>query len=227
VRPADLERLHRLCRAQGWPMDVGGNQWGAFQMEIASMLVEVESTVGPPGVCAVSVDEMITRASATTAGFDFPHLEPELHDHALLLCVNAFKDKIRYARPSALGDLTRIARQPGFDPRRVVELAGRARLRACVWLIADWVVTEGGSERWREVRELLGRTPPRPLYVRAYRMLMTSPRRSRLVFPVVARLASDDPAQEGWALALGGLGALRWGLIRGFRAARRRVTGWP
>jgi hypothetical protein len=224
VRRADLRRLRALFRAQGWPAVVGSNQWGTFDTEIGAMLVELETSIGPPGVCALPVEEMIARASRTTAGFGFAHLEPELHDHALLLCVNAFKDKIRHAVASALGDLVRIAAQPGFQAPRLAALAERAELRAVVWMIADWAAREGGSEPWGEVRELLGHAPPRPLYVRAYRALMESPRPSRVLFPVVARVASDAPALRAWALFLGGAGVLRWRLERAFHAAAPRVT---
>jgi hypothetical protein len=217
VRRADGRRLRSLFRAQGWPTVIGGKQWGSFEVEIASMLVEVETSVGPPGVCAVSVEEMLTRASATTAGFGFSHLEPELHDHAMLLCVNVFKDKIRYAVPSALGDLVRIAAQPGFDTARMAALARRARLRAAVWLIADWAATNGGSAPWGAVRDILGSTPPRPLYLGAYRALMRSSWDSALLFPVVARVASDDPKLRAQALVLGGAGVVRQRIARAFR----------
>ena len=172
VRRADLRRLRAVCRAQGWPTRVHSNQWGTFDTEIATALVEFETSIGSPGVCAVSTEEMIDRASRTTAGFGFAHLEPEIHDHALLLCVNAFKDKILQASPSALPDLVRIAAQPGFEVPRLVALAERARLRALVWMIADWAAREGGSGPWGEARDRLGESPPRPLYVRAYRALM-------------------------------------------------------
>jgi hypothetical protein len=222
VRRADLPRLSRLCRAHGWPTSPHEHQWASFITEIASILVEVESSIGPPGLCAVSVEEMIARASRTTAGFGFPHLEPELNDHALLLCVNAFKDKIRYTRPSALGDLVRIAEQPCFDPARMAGLAERARLRTAVWLVADWAASAGGSAGWRAVRERIGRSPPRPLYVHAYRALMTTPRHSRLIFPILARVGSDDVARRAQALFLGGAGLLRSECSRAFRVARRR-----
>ncbi len=224
VRATDHRRLRSLCRAQGWPTEPGGNQWGSFHTEIGSLLVEFESSIGPPGVCALPMEEMIARASYTTAGFGFAHLEPELHDHALLLCVNAFKDKIRYARPHALGDLVRIVEQPGFEAPRFTALAERAELRAVVWVIADWTARQGGSRPWGEIRDLLGPTPPRPLYVRAYRALMESSQTSRVIFPVVARIASDDPALRAWALVLGGAGVLRHRLGRAFHAAGLRVT---
>lgn len=224
VRPADLSRLLSLCRARGWPTAIGSNQWGTFEVEIDSMLVEVETSVGPPGVCAVSVDEVIARATVTAAGFGFSHLEPELHDHALLLCVNVFKDKIRYAVPSALGDMVRIAALPGFDPARMAGLAQRAQLRAVVWLIADWAAGTGGSAPWGATRDLLGREPPRPRYLRAYRALMDSPRRSELILPILTRIASDEPALRARAIVLGGAGVLRRSLHRAFRATGGRAS---
>jgi hypothetical protein len=225
VRPADLGRLRALCRSRGLPTMHGSYQWGTFETEVGSWLVEIEISVGPPGLCALGVAEMIGRAERTEAGFGFAHLEPEIHDHALLLCVNAFKDKIRDAVPAALGDLARIAALPAFDARRLAALAERGRVRALVWIVADWAAREGGSAAWGEVRDRLGRTPPRPLYVRAYRALMaTSPERSRLVFPLLARVGSDDPGLQVRALLLGGAGVVRYGLRRAFRAGDPRVT---
>jgi hypothetical protein len=225
VRPADLRRVRALCRAEGWPTANVSPQWGTFDTAVGSLLVELETSVGPPGLCAIGVEEMIGRAARTTAGFGFAHLEPEIHDHALLLCVNAFKDKIRDAVPAALGDLVRIAALPSFEPPRLVELAGRGRVRALVWIVADWAAREGPSAPWGEVRDRLGRTPPRPLYVRAYQALMAArPRGSRVVFPIVARVGSDDPALRARALLLGGAGVVQRALDRAFRAGDRRVT---
>ena len=222
VRPRDLRRLERLCRARGWAIGRGSKQWGTFEIDIGPTLIEFETSIGPPGVCGVSVDAMIARASRTSAGLGFPHLEPELHDHALVVCVTVFKDKIHDTVPWALGDLVRFAAQPAFDPPRMAELARAAQLRAAVWLVADWAASAGGSAGWREVRDHLGRTPPRPLYARAYRALAIRPRSSRLILPLLARAASDRPAARARALALGGAGVLAWGWVHGLRAAR----GW-
>jgi hypothetical protein len=210
VLPADRGRIARLLRAQGWPILHGSKQWGAFETEITRMLVELETSIGPPGVCAIGVEEMIGRATRTSAGLGFPHLEPELHDHALVLCVTVFKDKIHDTVPWALGDLVRIARQPGFDAARMAALAARARLRAAVWAVADWAATAGGSDAWADVRDRIARRPPRALYLRAYRSLARTPRASRVALPILARAASDDPAARARALLLGGAGALSW-----------------
>jgi hypothetical protein len=118
----------------------------------------------------------------------------------------------------------RIAAHPAFDGRRLVALAERGRVRALVWIVADWAARAGPSAPWGEVRDRLGGTPPRPLYVRAYQALMASGRPSRFVFPIVARVGSDDPALQAWALLLGGAGTIRRGVERAFRALDRRVT---
>lgn len=219
IRPADRGRVERLLRARGWPILHGSKQWGAFETESARMLVELETSIGPPGVCAVSVEEMIGRASRTTAGLGFPHLEPELHDHALVLCVTVFKDKIHDTVPWALGDLVRVAQQPGFDAARMAALAARAELRTAVWAVADWAASAGGSEAWAAVRDRIGRTPPRALYLRAYRALAKTPHSSRVALPLLARAASDDPALAARALLLGGAGVLSWWRAHAFPRA--------
>ena len=65
-------------------------QWGTFETIVDRVLVEVETSVGPPGLCGLAVDTMIAHATRGAEG----HLEPELHEHALLLAVNVFKDKL-------------------------------------------------------------------------------------------------------------------------------------
>ncbi len=210
VRPADLGRIERLARGRGWATRHESKQWGTFEIALEQTLVELETSIGPPGVCAVGVEEMLGRASVVTGSLGFPHLEPELHDHGLVLCVNAFKDKIRDARPWALSDLVRLGAQPGFASGRMAELAARAELRAVVWVVADWAASAGGSEPWREVRDRLGRAPPRPLYVRAFRALAALPRGTGPALPLLARAASDDAALRARALFLGGAGVLSW-----------------
>jgi hypothetical protein len=212
VRAADVPRILRLCRARCMRLIRESKQGGAFELYIGGTLVEFETTIGPPGVCAVSVDEMLRRAVRTSERLGFSHLEPELHDHALILCVNAFKDKLRSALPHVIIDIKRIAEQPGFDSARMAELAGEARLNTAVWLVADWLVEQQGSEVWRDVQRRIGRVPPRRLYASVYDTLSRRNQSSRVVFPIVARAASDDPVRCAHALLSGGVGSVAWTL---------------
>jgi hypothetical protein len=100
VRHRDLKRLASIAKGAGWPARVASNQLGTMEINVSRTLVEFESSVGPPGVCAIAVEDMMARATMrSTLGVE--HFEPEVHDHALLLCLNAFKDKLVLAAPWA------------------------------------------------------------------------------------------------------------------------------
>jgi hypothetical protein len=197
-----------------------GRQWGTFDILVGSTLVEFESTVGPPGLCGLTIDEMISRAERTTAILGFPHLVPEVNDHALFLCVNAFKDKIVRTLPHVLSDLVRISRHRSFNPARLVELTRRADSRTVVWMVADWAATEGGADGWRSVRDAIGARPPRGTYLRLFRHLLhSSGELAQQALRVVTRAGSDRPAEQLRALTLTAAGAARW-RVEAFRMAR-------
>ena len=207
VMPADLRAAARIAGEQGWDVRVTSKQLGTLEFMVGGVLVEVETTIGPPGVCRVTVGEMLARAAEKTAPLGFIHRQPEIHDHALLLCVNAFKDKLPTALPWTLTDLTRIASQPQFDPDEMAKRAHEARLAGMVWLVADWLCGHGtGSDAWREVQSRLGRTPPRPLYTTAFRALVRPQSPSPFLGATLVRACSDDPFMWGKALALGAAG---------------------
>ena len=205
VVPRDLRRVERVAGREGWPIFRNSKQLGSRGMNVCRALVEIETTIGPPGLCAVGVEEMMKRSRKTTGGLGFEHREPELHDHALVLCVNAFKDKLVLGVPSARGDLERIARQPGFYAGVVAERARDAKLRTVVWIVADWLCEEGRGGAWDEVRTALGGRPPRARYVAWYRALRDrSPTAPAL--SLLARVGSDSRSAQGVALALGAAG---------------------
>jgi hypothetical protein len=162
------------------------------------MELDVESSVGPPGLCALSVDTMIAHAQRRREPFGFEHLIPELHEHALLLCVNVFKDKMRSAE-HAWTDLERIVGARGFEPGRFVETARRARAETLAFVVAEWMVRERACEAWRPLVEMLS-PPSRPRYAQLVRGLAARGRWGAAT-TVVARVACDDPVQRVRALA--------------------------
>jgi hypothetical protein len=169
-------------------------------------LVEVESTIGPPGVCSIGVDEMIARSELRTGPLGVAHREPELHDHALLLAVNAFKDKLVLAMPWVREDLIRIARAPGFSAALLVERAREAKLRTLLLIVADWLASDERAQAWADVRRILG-PATRARYTAWYGALARgAPEGAAL--SVLARMASDDPWMRAKALGLGGMGTL-------------------
>ena len=93
--------------------------------------VDIECTLGPPGLCAISVDDLMRRAERRVEPFGFAHLQPELHDHALVLVLNAFKDGLR-VMPWALEDSAPDRPAWGLQRRnaRRTRTRGRRRVRA-------------------------------------------------------------------------------------------------
>ena len=128
------------------------------------------------------------------------HRVPELHDHAVLLVVNVFKDKLTLAAPWSLEDLTRIVRRRDLDPEVLVRRLREAKVAALAWFVADWFARERQDEVWAALRDRLAQTAPRPRYQRALtRAVAANPEGPWA--RVLARLASDSPAERVRALA--------------------------
>jgi hypothetical protein len=124
--------------------------------------------------------------------------EPEIHDHAVLLVVNAFKDKIAGAPRWALEDLERIVAR--IDLETFLARVGEARLLTMTWLVADWLYTHHGSEPWRGVRDILSNRVPRRLYARLMRRLIDRTPNAPILRPL-ARVGCDSMARQVGALA--------------------------
>lgn len=192
VRVSDVATLHELiafAKAAGYAVSHHLPAYRTAVLEMNGVDVDVECTVGAPGLCALSVANMLERARIDDALFGFPCAIPELHDHALLLVVNLFKDKITLAHPWQVEDVVRIASAPGFDPARFVARAEEARSLAMACLVAEWLAPR--SDGWRAVREVMGPRAPRLGYVRVLRWLFANAPES-MATRVLARVASDD-----------------------------------
>lgn len=199
VRTRDLRRLLDAGRRAGWGIIRVQRAYANAVFDVCGRMVDVEATVGPPGLCGLTVDAMIAR-STFDASLGFTHRVPELHDHALLLCVNVFKDKLVEAAAHAISDVERIARLPSFEPRRFVALAQASGATTLAWIVADWLARERAAEPWRLVREALP-PPPRPRYAALFRRWIEAGRAGSLRLRLLARVAHDSPARRAEALA--------------------------
>jgi Uncharacterised nucleotidyltransferase len=190
IRPRDFRRAARAFEGAGWRVFDWKRAYGAFVATRGGVCVDVESVIGAPGLCAMTVEEMLERATRT-----LPRTEvrvPELHDHAVLSCVNVFKDKLVLALPWAVEDARRMGDVAGFDPDRFVARAREAKVATIAWIVADWLVRERPTAGWAKVKEKLGGDrAPRPLYSWAFRKLRGSAPRS-LAMRLVARAGADD-----------------------------------
>jgi hypothetical protein len=205
VRPEDLDRLERVGVRAGWRFIARSRAYAKLAFDVLGFLVEFESHVGPPGLCGLRVDDMLRRSVPRADVFAVPHLQPELHDHTLLLCVNAFKDKLIDAPAGAVRDLELVPEQTGFSPQRLVDLARASGTTAIVWIVAEWLSRTRGCAAWQSVRERIGNTGPRPIYARLFqRALFSSPPPRRLL-RVLARIGADRPSERLralWVMAL-------------------------
>lgn len=217
VRPEHLEEVVAAAASRGWVVERHAALYANVVLEIGGVGVDVEAAVGPPELCAITVDGLFARSEIADYGGGLVCRVPELHDHALLLALNAFKDKLSLTSAGCHEDLLRVSRARAFDPHRFAAVAREGRVVTPAWIVADWLAA--ASPGWRAVRGILGPRAPRPLYVRAYKSLIS---RAPMSLParLVARAGSDAPARRASALRK----ALLWqvDVWRGGAAWRRR-----
>jgi hypothetical protein len=149
---------------------------------------------------------MLSRATRRELAPGLLTLVPEVHDHSVLLVVNAFKDKIATASLHALRDLERIARSPEFRAQTFVDRAVASRVGTIAWLVSWWMESAHGSEAWGGIRAMLEADPThralRRGYARVFRnlLLRTAPR-DPLALRVLARMGADAVPMRVAALA--------------------------
>ena len=212
IRPEDVRRAARVAADEGWQIAQWKPAYGAFVLFVEGLgvSVDVESVIGAPGLCGLSIAEMLSRSTRGIAGMDVR--VPEIHDHAVLLAVNVFKDKLTRASPHAREDVRRIAEAKGFDVDRFVARAQEAKIAGIAWIVADWMVRENRSDAWGRIRaELGGESGPRPAYARAFRWLGEKAP-AALTTRVLARVGADDPRM--WLGAVLRAARLEWELRR-------------
>lgn len=226
IRPEDFRKAATAFEKAGWRIVDWKPVYGAFAVERNGVCVDVESVIGAPGLCGLSIGEMLGRAGEVevevgggVGARGATVRVPEIHDHAVLLAVNVFKDKLVDALPWSIEDAKRVVEAPGFDAAKFVERARAGKVAAIVWIVADWMVRELGSAKgtaagWAGVRTRLGGDRgPRPVYARLFRWLLEHARPDALAMRVVTRLGSD--ATRMWP------GALRSALALSLESSRR------
>jgi hypothetical protein len=200
VRPRDLGYVWREGARAGWRQLHRSRAYGTVAFDVLGFLVEFESHVGPPGLCDLSVEDMLRRAQKCVEPLMLPHLQPEIHDHALVLCVNAFKDKLVDTLPGAVRDLEIVPGYAGFSPEKLAALAKESGSATILWTVATWLSSRRGASAWARVRSALGRSAPRHAYAAAFeRAIRASPPR-RAWLRILARAGADRPAQRLRAL---------------------------
>ena len=206
IRPRDYEPLGELARRRRWALVEAKRVYRNYVLRVQDVEIDVECHVGPPQLCALRVEDMLARAT-TTDVLGVPTLVPDLVDHAALLVVNVFKDKLVLARDWALRDLERLAMRPAFDPEAIAARLLESRARTIGWIVANHLVVERGVTNWSAVRDALG-----PIKRKLYAFALAKSRNRAASWPsiVLARVGSDDPVQRIRALLTMG----HWALTR-------------
>ncbi len=193
VRPEDLPGVLAVGERAGWELLRHSRPYLNVVFRAEGMVLDIEASIGPPGLCGLRVGDVVRRAHAALAPYGYRYLEPEIHDHVLVLCVNAFKDKLPRATPWLMTDLERIVLQPGFDADVLVERARASKVLTLVWIVADWMARESRQAAWRAIRERIGERAPRPVYASLFRSLRQKGAPRSFALRLLARVGSDAP----------------------------------
>jgi hypothetical protein len=217
IRPRDFGRAVRVAKRARWPFDRCVWTYRNLLVRVDGCSVDIECQVGAPFMCSVTIDAMFRRARRDPTGF----WVPEPHDHAVLLTINVFKDKVAHAMPWAVEDLRRVVTKPEFDARLFVTRLGEAGVRGSAWIVADWLVARTADPNWRTIRDLLGGdAPPRAPYARLMKSIFASTPSRSIGVRVLTRLASDLPASWAPAIAV----AAAWEVESRVDAIRRQYA---
>jgi hypothetical protein len=207
VRRREYLPAVRALLARGWRIDYTSKQLGAIGFVVGRALVEIECTVGPPGLCGLGIARMTDRARPRRLPNGITVLEPDVVDHAILLAVNAFKDKLVDCPRWSVDDLVAIASHPEFDVDRFLARVSESETKTVVWIVANWLAGQRRSSVWRAIRDRIGSRPPRRAYAWAFQRLVERGPRSAAA-RVVARVGSDRLFSRGLALGASGIGSM-------------------
>lgn len=212
IPPRHLRNVTRIARQHGWPVHDDAPILNTLMLRVDGWEVDVEGSLGPPGLCALTVEDLLRRARRSVEPFGFAHLQPEINDHALVLAINAFKDGLR-PMPWAVEDLRRICSQPDFSAPILVDRAARGRVLTVLWLVARWLFEVHGSRPWGRVSESIGPTPPSRRVARYYEFVRSKgwPPKAGLL---VTAASSDGLLRSASGLVLAGAGVCHGRIMR-------------
>lgn len=212
IRPSKLHLVRALARQKGWTVIQDAPIYDNLVLEIHGHQVDIEGHVGPPYVSALGIGDLFPRAVQQKFSSGFTALVPSLEDHALLLILNIFKDKIATAQSWAIEDVRRIVDAPTFDVEVFLRRVAEAGVRTMTRIVAAHMVTLG-STTWQAILLALGRET-RPLYAKLVRARFQTSSSADLATRVLARVGSDSPRARLKALTFAARWELRHGLSR-------------
>lgn len=222
VRAQDLRRFQHVAARAGWRCLRVALSYRNLVYDFGALTLDVEAGIGPPGLCGLDAVTMLERSVRQEIAPGLRVSVPEIHDHAVLLVINAFKDKIVTAAPSSIGDLERVVVQPGFRLGTFVERADQARVSTIVWVVASYMESVRGSGAWAAIRmaiESTGRV--RRHYAWLVQHELAAAERAPMFLRLLARVGADSWVMQGEALMRAVALTVEMG-VRGGEGARRR-----
>lgn len=222
IRPSDFRRALRLVRREGHPLLQLLRSYGNFVFAIDGVPIDVETTASAPGLCALRVDTMIARATPSDL-FGVPHLLPDLHDHAVVLLLNVFKDKLVHAFRWAVRDVALLAER--VDEATLVARLDEASALTMAWIVARWMSARGDA-RWGVLADAIGDRVPRPAYAREHEALLHGVAHDAMRLRLHSRSGADSARLRATALVRAGAVSIEMALSR-FGSTPYRRTNVP
>ncbi|MDP8998568.1 MAG: nucleotidyltransferase family protein [Myxococcota bacterium] len=197
IRARDLPRFRNAAASAGWPCSRVARTYRNLTYEFGLLSLDVEACVGPPGLCAMEIEAMLDRSERCEIEPGVMVSIPEVHDHAVVLTVNAFKDKIVTATPWALADLERIVMHPTFRCDDFVDRVCQSRITTLTWIVAEWMASSRGIGAWGVVRAAVeARGHVRWGYAKLFRRLMVDEDSAQMPLRLLARVAADSGGMQ-------------------------------
>jgi hypothetical protein len=200
VRPEDFRRLVRLVRREGLPVRQLMWTYGNVVFELDGVMIDVETHPSAPFTCALTVDQMIRRATPSDV-LGVPHLVPDWYDHAIVLLLNVFKDKMVHAFRWAVQDLELLPTCPEFDESKLVARLSTVRAASAAAVASSWLAVERNSAAWSSVATALLRAGARPRFVERQLWILRRLPHDALLVRLHSRASADSVLLRTQALA--------------------------
>jgi hypothetical protein len=200
ILPRDFERVLAEGRRAGWRVVQRMRSYCNVVFIVDGVFIDIEGYPALPGLGRLTVETMLARARPSDA-LGFSHLFPDFHDHAVVLLINVFKDKLIHAFQWTVRDLERLPAHPQFDGEKLVSRLREAGACTIGWIVADWMVRQRHATRWSEVRDAIGRRAPRARYAALLAWLRDVRPQGTFALRVLTRAGADDPRDRARALS--------------------------
>lgn len=211
--PESLGEILSIAQRNHWTIAKRDDVYRSLEVVIEGVTFDVETHFGAPGMSALDVSAALARGTITDETFGVEHCVLTAHDHALLLALNALKDRVGQCAPWAIEDLVRVADRSEFDAEKMAAIAWSAANASALHAVATWLHETRGSARWGEVARAIGSVPREGYAKRVREKLARAASDSaldRAARRVLGRSASDRVEQRAKAIVTMG----RWGLNR-------------